>query len=82
MKQSKNDVEDALEKVEGMTEAMLKFVIKADKGKGVIKHGDIFIPFENEFDKSNPLYKLFNTNLKEKAEMAEMEKQKNNKNVF
>lgn len=82
LKQSKNDVEDALEKVEGMTEAMLKFVIKADKGKGVIKHGDIFIPFENEFDKSNPLYKLFNTNLKEKAEMAEMEKQKNNKNVF
>lgn len=69
LKQSRNDMNDAINNVEGMTEAMMDYIIKAEAGKGVIKHGDIFVPFENKIDKKNPLYMIFNTNLKEKAEM-------------
>ena len=53
----------------GVLEAQLKFVSSSPAGKGLIKCGNIVIPFDNRISKGNALYQLFNTNLHEKAEL-------------
>lgn len=35
-------------------------------GMGLIKHGNVVIPFDNTIGKGCDLYKLYNTNLHEK----------------
>ena len=49
-----------------------------NKGMGLLKCGNVVIPFDNQIRKDTSLYKLYNTNLHEKiSEMKEKEKQKN-----
>lgn len=44
---------------------------------GLLKCGNVVIPFDNQIRKDTSLYKLYNTNLHEKiSEMKEKEKQK------
>ena len=44
---------------------------------GLLKCGNVVIPFDNQIRKDTSLYKLYNTNLHEKiSEMKEEEKQK------
>jgi len=65
------DVDSAeLSKVAGIPEAQLRYVNNAPSGTGIIRHGNIIVPFDNRMSKTaeNPLYALFNTNLHEKAE--------------
>ena len=52
----------------GVSEAQLKFVSSSPAGMGLIKCGNIVIPFDNRISKGNELYMLFNTNMHEKAE--------------
>ena len=60
-----------LAEVIGVSEAQLRFVANAQSGMGLIKHGNVVIPFDNTIGKGCDLYKLYNTNLLEK--IAEQE---------
>lgn len=41
---------------------------------GLIKCGSVVVPFDNTISKDTGLYKLYNTNINERIEMAEKEK--------
>lgn len=58
-----------ISEVIGVSEAQLKFVSSSPAGMGLIKCGNIIIPFDNRINKGNGLYQLFNTNLHEKAQL-------------
>lgn len=55
-----------LAEVIGVSEAQLRFVSNSSSGTGLIKCGNIVIPFDNTISKKSELYKLYNTNLHEK----------------
>ena len=47
----------------------------SQSGMGLLKCGNVVIPFDNQIRKDTSLYKLYNTNLHEKiSEMKEKEK--------
>lgn len=58
----------------GVSEAQLRFVTNAGSGMGLIKCGSVVVPFDNTICKDTGLYKLYNTNIHERIEMAEKEK--------
>ena len=62
----------------GVSEAQLRFVTNTSSGMGLMKCGNVVIPFDNTVAKGSDLYNLFNTNIHEKiaAEKA-AEKGKN-----
>lgn len=67
LKQANVDSQE-LSRVAGIPEAQLRYVDNSPSGTGVIKYGNICVPFDNRMEKeTNPLYALFNTNLHEKA---------------
>ena len=56
----------------GVSEAQLRFVTNTQSGMGLLKCGNVVIPFDNTIAKGTDLYNLYNTNIHEK-----MAKQKN-----
>ena len=50
----------------GVSGAQLRFVTNTPSGMGLIKCGNVVIPFDNQISKDTSLYKLYNTNLHEK----------------
>lgn len=50
----------------GISEAQLRFVTNAASGMGLMKCGDIVIPFDHTISKESDIYRLYNTNLHEK----------------
>ena len=72
LKQANVDSQE-LSRVAGIPEAQLRFVNHSSSGMGIIKHGNLCIPFDNRMTREdNPIYALFNTNLHEKTEEAEV----------
>lgn len=67
LNQSSKDVEKITETLEISTE-QLKYVVNNPSGTGLIKFGEIIIPFDNTVKKDSELYKLYNTNIYEKME--------------
>ncbi len=62
-----------LSRVAGIPQSQLKFVNNSPSGTGIIKYGNVCIPFDNRMSKEeNPIYELFNTNLHEKAKVGEI----------
>ena len=59
----------------GVSEAQLRFVTNTGSGMGLIKCGSVVVPFDNTISKDTGLYKLYNTNIHERIEMAKKEKQ-------
>lgn len=59
----------------GVSEAQLRFVTNTGSGMGLIKCCSVVVPFDNTISKDAGLYKLYNTNIHERIEMAEKEKQ-------
>lgn len=57
-----------MSEVIGVSDAQLRFVTNARSGTGLIKCGNVVIPFDNTISKDTDLYKLYNTNLHEKIE--------------
>ena len=58
--------------VVGISPAQLRYVTNAPSGMGLIKCGNVIIPFDNQISKDTDLYRLYNTNIHEKiAEMKE-----------
>ena len=58
----------------GVSEAQLRFVTNTQSGMGLMKCGNVVIPFDNTIEKGTDLYNLYNTNIHEKIAM---EKNKN-----
>ncbi len=58
----------------GVSEAQLRFVTNTGSGMGLIKCGSVVVPFDNTISKDTGLYKLYNTNIHERIEMAKKEK--------
>lgn len=56
--------------------AQLRFVTNSQSGMGLLKCGNVVIPFDNQIGKDTSLYKLYNTNLHEIAEQKKKEKLK------
>lgn len=77
LKQANTDSSKMTEVI-GVSDAQLRFVTNSQSGMGLLKCGNVVIPFDNQIRKDTSLYKLYNTNLHEKiSEMKEKEKQKN-----
>lgn len=55
-------------------EAQLRFITNTSSGMGLMKCGNVVIPFDNTIEKGTDLYNLYNTNIHEKIAM---EKKKN-----
>ena len=52
--------------VVGISPAQLRYVTNTASGMGLIKCGNVVIPFDNQISKDTDLYKLYNTNIHEK----------------
>lgn len=58
----------------GVSEAQLRFVTNTQSGMGLMKCGNVVIPFDNTIEKGTDLYNLYNTNIHEKiAQQKAME---------
>ena len=68
LSQSQNDVSN-LKSLFRLSDLEEEELIWADKGEGLIKFGNTIIPFENDFPKGTELYRIWNTDPTEKAEM-------------
>ena len=58
----------------GVSEAQLRFVTNTQSGMGLMKCGNVVIPFDNQIEKGTDRYNLYNTNIREKIAL---EKSKN-----
>ena len=77
LKQANTDSSKMAE-VNGVSDAQLRFVANSQSGMGLLKCGNVVIPFDNQISKDTSLYKLYNTNLHEIIqEQKAKEKQKN-----
>ena len=68
LRQSKMDSTEMAEKL-GISKAQLRFASNAPSGMGLLKCGNVVIPFDNTVDKKSRIYELYNTNLHEKVRM-------------
>ena len=65
LKQANTDSVKMAEVV-GISQAQLRYVTNTASGMGLIKCGNVVIPFDNQISKDTDLYKLYNTNIHEK----------------
>ena len=68
LKQANTD-SSRMAEVIGVSEAQLRFVTNTSSGMGLIKCGNVVIPFDNTIEKGTDLYNLYNTNIHEKIAM-------------
>ena len=73
LKQANTDSSQMAEVI-GVSEAQLRFVINTQSGMGLMRCGNVVIPFDNTIEKGTDLYNLYNTNIHEKIAL---EKRKN-----
>lgn len=73
LKQANTD-SSRMAEVIGVSEAQLRFVTNTSSGMGLMKCGNVVIPFDNTIEKGTDLYNLYNTNIHEKIAM---DKQRN-----
>ena len=77
LKQANTD-SSRMAEVIGVSEAQLRFVTNTSSGMGLMKCGNVVIPFDNTIEKGTDLYSLYITNIHEKIQM---EKQKKNSDI-
>lgn len=71
LKQANTD-SSRMAEVIGVSEAQLQYVTNTESGKGLLKCGNVVIPFDNTIKKGSRLYNLYNTNIHER--IAEQER--------
>ena len=67
LNQSSKDIEVIATAFEHISEAQLEFLKTAPAGVGIIRFGDVVISMDNQIEKTNPIYNVFNTNPYEKV---------------
>ncbi len=65
LKQANTDSSKMAEVI-GVSDAQLRFVTNTQSGMGLMKCGNVVIPFDNQIEKGTDLYNLYNTNIHEK----------------
>lgn len=65
LKQANTDSSKMAEVI-GVSEAQLRFVTNTQSGMGLMKCGNVVVPFDNTIAKESGLYNLYNTNIHEK----------------
>lgn len=73
LKQANTD-SSRMAEVIGVSEAQLQFVTNSSSGMGLMKCGNVVIPFDNTIEKGTDLYNLYNTNIHEKIAMEKKKK--------
>ena len=73
LKQANTD-SSRMAEVIGVSEAQLRFVTNTSSGMGLIKCGNVVVPFDNTIAKGSDLYNLYNTNIHERIEMEKKRK--------
>lgn len=76
LKQSGKDAKVILDNFECISEGMMERLINARPGTGLIRLGNDVIIMDNEIEKTNPIYDIFNTNPYEKAALSRALKEK------
>ena len=71
LKQANTD-SSRMAEVIGVSEAQLRFVTNTSSGMGLMKCGNVVIPFDNTIEKGTDLYNLYNTNIHEKIQMQKI----------
>lgn len=77
LKQSNVDSAKLAETI-GVSDAQLRFVSNSSSGTGLLKCGNVVIPFDNRISKETDLYRLYNTNLHEKIAEGTLQGSGNN----
>ncbi len=70
LKQANTD-SSRMAEVIGVSEAQLRFVTNTQSGMGLMKCGNVVVPFDNTIAKESGLYNLYNTNIHEKISMQQ-----------
>ncbi len=65
LKQANTDSSKMAETI-GISDAQIDLVTNIQSGMGLLKCGNVVIPFDNQISKDTGLYKLYNTNIHEK----------------
>ena len=68
LKQANTD-SSRMAEVIGVSEAKLRFVTNTSSGMGLMKCGNVVIPFDNTIEEGTDLHNLYNTNIHEKIAM-------------
>ena len=76
LKQANTD-SSRMAEVIGVSEAQLRFVTNTSSGMGLLKCGNVVIPFDNTIEKGTDLYNLYNTNIHEKIALSKAQDKKN-----
>ena len=71
LKQANTD-SSRMAEIIGVSDAQLRFVTNTSSGMGLMKCGNVVIPFDNTIEKGTDLYNLYNTNIHEKIKMQKM----------
>ena len=71
LKQANTD-SSRMAEVIGVLEAQLCFVTNTSSGMGLMKCGNVVIPFDNTIKKGTDLYNLYNTNIHEIIENSRL----------
>ena len=74
LKQANTDSSKMAEVI-GVSEAQLRFVTNTQSDMGLMKCGNVVIPFDNTIEKGTDLYNLHNTNIHEKIAMEKAKMQ-------
>ncbi len=74
LKQANTDSSKMAEVI-GVSEAQLRFVTNTQSGMGLMKCGNVVIPFDNTIEKGTNLYNLYNTNIHEKIALEKSKKE-------
>lgn len=67
LKSEPKDIEVITKAFESVSATQLAFLTTAPAGVGVVRFGDAVISMDNQIDKNNPIYDVFNTNPYEKV---------------
>jgi len=65
--------QDTFDDILKMSDAQMKLITNAPRGTGIMKFGEKLLAFDNTVPKNSNLYRMFNTNLHEKAAMGHYE---------
>ncbi len=70
------DADVLVKNFDWMSEAMKRYVTQAERGTGLIRFGNVVVPFDGRIDRDSPVYDIYNTDFHEKARMKQsLEKQ-------
>lgn len=82
LRQGASDAAKIVNLFDNISSSQIRELAKASPGTGLIRFGNAILGLDNQIEKTNPLYNIFNTNLHEKAMLASQAKKKKRKKIL